>query len=147
MNKAGGFITLHRQILDWEWYKDTNTAFLFFHLLLSANFVDTRFKGKLIKRGQIVTSLPSLSTETGLSIQQTRTALSHLVSTGEITDESTPNYRIITVVKYNDYQKATDKSTGDQQTINRQSERQPKGRRTGSQTAVRGQSKGSNRTI
>ena len=86
MNKAGGFITLHRQILDWEWYKDVNTAFLFIHLLLSANFVDAMFKGKLIKRGQLVTSLSHLSTETGLSVQQTRTALSHLVSTGEITD-------------------------------------------------------------
>ena len=123
MNKAGGFITLHRQILDWEWYKDVNTAFLFIHLLLSANFADTRFKGKLIKRGQIVTSLPSLSTETGLSIRQTRTALSHLVSTGEITDESTPNYRIITVVKYDDYQTPTDKTTDDRQTFDRQNDR------------------------
>ena len=123
-NKAGGFITLHRQILDWEWYKNTNTAFLFLHLLLTANFVDGHFKGMIVKRGQLVTSLPSLSAGTGLSIQQTRTALNHLISTGEITDEAYHNYRIITIVKYNEFQKATDKSTDDQQTTNRRLNRQ-----------------------
>ena len=119
MNKAAGFITIHRQILDWEWYKDTNTVCLFFHLLLNANFVDGRFEGKVIKRGQLVTSLPSLSAETGLSIQQVRTALSHLKSTGEITDEANRRYRVITISKYDDYQTPTDELTGKQQTTNR----------------------------
>jgi hypothetical protein len=123
MNKAGGFIALHRQIMNWEWYGDANTFCLFVHLLLAANYVDGRFKGKVIKRGQLVTSLPVLSTDTGLSIRQTRTALTHLVSTGEITDESTPNYRIITIVKYDDYQTPTDKTTDDRQTIDRQVDR------------------------
>lgn len=120
MNKASGFITLHRQILDWEWYKDVNTKLLFIHLLITANFKDTRFLGKKIKRGQIVTSLPALAEETGLSVQNVRTALKHLISTGEITDESNNQYRIITVVKYDDYQKTTDELTGNQQATNRQ---------------------------
>jgi hypothetical protein len=124
MNKAGGFITLHRQILDWGWYKNSGTKDLFLHLLLTANFTDSYFHGQLIRRGQIVTSLPSLSTETGLSIQQIRTALMHLTSTGEITDEANQHYRIITVVKYDDYQSSTDRSTDNQQTINRQANRQ-----------------------
>lgn len=121
MNKAVGFITIHRQILDWEWYKDINTYRLFTHLLLNANFVDGRFEGNAIKRGQLVTSLPSLSSETGLSIQQVRTALSHLKSTGEITDNACSRYRIITISKYDDYQTPTDESTDNQQTTNRQS--------------------------
>ena len=120
MNKAGGYISLHRQIQSWEWYKNPNTAFLFIHLLLSANFTDTRFMGKKIRRGQVVTSLPSLANETGLSIQNVRTALKHLISTGEITDDSCRTYRIITVVKYNEYQTVTDKLTDNQQTTNRQ---------------------------
>lgn len=122
MNKTG-FITLHRQILDWEWSKNTNTFALFVHLLLAANYEEKTFEGRKIKRGQLVTSLPSLSTATGLSIQQTRTALSHLISTGEITDEANRRYRIITIVKYSDFQNVTDRSTGYQQTINRQSNR------------------------
>ena len=119
-NKAGGFITLHRQILDWEWCKNPSTFVLFVHLLLSANFVDGKFEGKTIRRGQLVTSLPSLASTTGLTIQQIRTALKNLISTGEITDVSTNRYRIITISKYNDYQESTDRLTGKQQTINRQ---------------------------
>jgi hypothetical protein len=149
MNNAGGFITLHRKILEWEWYKNGNTKDLFFHLLLTANFADTRFQGKTIKRGQIVTSLPSLSTETGMTIQQVRTSLNHLVLTGEITDESCHQYRVITIVKYDDYQKLTDKSTDDQQTINRRTNRQSTDDLTGDQqhhNNINNNNKGTNRT-
>lgn len=119
--KTGGFITIHRQILDWEWFKNVNTFVLFLYLLLTANYEDGRFEGKTIKRGQLVTSLQSLSIGTGLTIQQVRTALSHLISTGEITDEPTNKYRVITVIKYSDYQDATDRSTINQQSTNNQS--------------------------
>ena len=119
MNKAGGFVSLHRKITDWEWYKDTNTKALFLHLLLTANFADTRFMGKKIKRGQIVTSLASLAEETGLSVQNVKTSLKHLISTNEVTNVSTSQYRIITVVKYDEYQTPTDKVTNDQQTPNK----------------------------
>ena len=124
MNKSGGFISLHRQILDWEWYSDANTFCLFVHLLLIANYVDGRFKGRVIKRGQVVTSLHDLSTKTGLSIQQTKTALKHLQLTGEITNESTSGYRIITVVKYDQFQTPTNLSTSDQQTTNKRANKQ-----------------------
>lgn len=133
MNNAGGFIALHRKILEWGWYKSSGTKDLFLHLLLTANFTDTKFHGRTIKRGQIVTSLPSISTETGLSVQQVRTAIRHLVSTGEITDESCNHYRIITVIKYDDYQTLTDRSTGNQQATNRQHNRQSTDSATGNQ--------------
>lgn len=119
MNKAGGFITLHRQITEWEWYKDGNTKDLFLHLLLTANFTDTRFMGRKIKRGQIVTSLSSLAEETGMSVQNVKTALKHLISTNEVTNVSTQQYRIITVVKYDEYQSITNVITNDQQTPNK----------------------------
>ena len=120
MKKAAGFITLHRQILDWEWYRHPHTAFLFIHLLLSAKFADGYFNGMPIKRGQLVTSIPRLSTDTGLSVQQIKTALAHLRLTGEITDDTNRQYRVITVVKYDDFQKLTDKTFNDQPTTNRQ---------------------------
>lgn len=131
MTKANGFITLHRQILEWEWFENSETLHLFIFLLLSANFVDGKFKGRLIKRGQVVTSLPKISTGTGLSIRQARTALEHLKSTGEVTDESSSQYRIITIVKYDQFQKATDELTVNRQAIDRQVDRQSTGDLTG----------------
>ena len=123
MNKAGGYISIYRQITEWEWYKDTATKSLFLHLLVTANFTDTRFMGKTIKRGQVVTSLPSLSEETGLSIRQIRTAINHLISTGEVTNKSYTKYRVISIVNYDVYQdnRQTDRQTSDRQsTVKRQ---------------------------
>lgn len=116
---AKRFIKVYEQIVNWEWFKHPNTLCLFIYLLVKANYKDLDRNGKVIKRGQVLTSLPKISTDTGLSIQQTRTALSHLVLTGEITDESSKQYRIITVVKYDDYQTSTDKSQTNQQETNR----------------------------
>ena len=121
MGKQGGFITLQKQILSWEWYKVSSTKDLFIHLLLIANFADTAFKDTTIKRGQVVRSLTTLSTETGLSIQQVRTALDHLKLTGEITIQSCRRYHVITVVKYDDYQKLTERATASQQETNKTS--------------------------
>lgn len=122
---GNGFILLHRKITEWEWYSNPNTFRVFLHCLLMANFTDGRFEGQEIKRGQFVTSLPSLSKQTCLSVQQVRTALDHLKSTGEITDTSTSKYRVITVVKYDNYQDVNrqnnSQSTGNQQASNSQS--------------------------
>jgi hypothetical protein len=94
---------------------------------LTANYEDGRFEGKVIKRGQLVTSLNSLSEETGLSIRQTRTALSHLISTGEVTSKSYTKYRVITITNYSMYQdkrqakrQANDKQPTNKLTVNRQ---------------------------
>ena len=108
MNRANGFVILNRRILDWEWYRNTNTSALFIHLLLRANFTDRRFEGRVIARGQLVTSLSSLAEETGLTFQQVRTALAHLISTGEITSERLRRGRIITVRNYAQYQDRAD---------------------------------------
>ena len=123
MNKAGGFITLHRQILDWEWYGDTNTFRLFVHILLTANFTEGRFEGRTIQRGQLVTSLTNLAAQTSLTVRQVRVSLDHLQMTGEVTSESSNRYRIITVVKYDEYQ-SNDKQNGRQMTDDTAGKRQ-----------------------
>ena len=119
-----GFILLHRRIVDWEWYQNPNTFRVFLHCLLKANFTDGRFEGVDVKRGEFVTSLPSLAKQTSLTIQQVRTALAHLKSTGEITDKAFSKYRVITVCKYDVYQtdnrQSNSQSTGNQQADNRQ---------------------------
>lgn len=86
-----GRIDLHRKILDWEWYSDINTCRLFIHMLLKANWREGKFRGTTVPRGSFVSSLEKLSEETGLTIRELRTAISHLKMTGELTvDYSTP---------------------------------------------------------
>lgn len=119
-----GFIVIHRKMLDWEWYEDTNTVRLFLHCLLKANWKNSRFQGIDIPRGSFVTGLPTLSKETGLSVQQVRTCIKRLISTGELTDKSYSKFRVITVNNYNSYQdinRITNRQlTGNQQATNRQ---------------------------
>lgn len=123
-----GWIKIHRQILNWEWYKDINVKILFIHLLLTANHQEKNWKGQLVKRGQKLTSLQHLANETGLTLQQTRTALIKLKSTGEITYTTTNKYTLVTITKYDDYQfadekitnKITNNQTNEQQTNNKQ---------------------------
>ena len=99
-----GFIKIHRKILDWEWYSDTNAFRLFMHLLLSANYEDKKFQGLDIKRGQLVVGRIELAKSTNLSEQQIRTSLTKLKSTNEITIQSTNKFSIIELVNYNLYQ-------------------------------------------
>lgn len=121
MNEKSTFIKLNRKILKWRWYKNTNTKCLFIHLILIANIKDKNFENIKVKRGQLVTSIKSLSQQTDLTPQQIRTALNHLKSTNEITIETTSKYSIITINNYDEYQRTTRQLTIEQQTTNKQS--------------------------
>ncbi|MGP8215193.1 MAG: hypothetical protein ACLQQ4_06500 [Bacteroidia bacterium] len=113
-----GFITLHRKFMEWEWYRNPATKDLFLHCLFKANWKQKRWEGKIIERGQFITGIFVLSAETGLSVQQVRTALEKLQYTGEITRESTNGYTLITVCKYDTYQ--DEKGDGNKRTANEQ---------------------------
>ena len=91
-------------MLNWEWYGDTNVVRIFLHCLLKANYQDRQWKGITIERGQFVTGREILAKETGLTIQQVRTALDKLKSTGEITIKVTNKYSIVTICNYETYQ-------------------------------------------
>jgi hypothetical protein len=121
MNNQQGWIKLHRQILEWEWYSDNNCFRLFLHLLLKANHKEKRFKGIELKVGSIVTSRDLLARETGLSSQQIRTALTKLISTNEITSVTSSQGTIIQIVSYEKYQVTTNEITNEQPTSNQQS--------------------------
>ena len=117
-----GYIMLHRKIVNWEWYTETNTKALFIHLLLMANHADEKWRGEIIKRGTLITSYGSLSAQTGLSVQQIRTCLKNLEKTGDITRQATQRNTLIIVTKYDFYQsfinESTNESTDFQQTDN-----------------------------
>ena len=120
MTNQQGWIKLHRQILEWEWYSDNNCFRVFLHLLLKANHKEKRFKGIELKVGSIVTSRDLLARETGLSSQQVRTALNKLISTNEITSVTSSQGTILQIVSYEKYQIATNEITNEQPTSNQQ---------------------------
>lgn len=121
-----GFIVLHRKIIKWEWYTDNNVFKLFLHLLLRANHEDKYWRGILVKRGQLITSIKHLSDETGLSIKQVRTALDKLKSTGEVVSKGQSRYTLVTIEKYSDYQDKKEKE-GEQTANKRTNKGQTKG--------------------
>ncbi len=99
------FITLNRRILEWEWYTDSNTMRLFIHCLLKANWKDKDWKGVVVKRGTFITSQQGLADQLGLSRKQIQLSLEKLIETKEIEKEGNNKYTLLTVVKYDDYQK------------------------------------------
>nr|DAH17622.1 MAG TPA: replisome organizer [Caudoviricetes sp.] len=101
---CNGWIKLHRKIVDWEWFTSPSTLQLFIYLLLRANKEDKKWRGILIKRGQLVTSVATISEETKLSTQQVRSSLNRLKSTNEITSKTTNRFTLVTVCKYESYQ-------------------------------------------
>ncbi len=99
-----GWVKMHRSMLDWEWYSDINTCRLFTHLILKANHKEGKWRGILIKRGQTLTSLNTLESETGLSKSKIRTAIKKLISTREIAQQSHSQHTVFTIVNYDSYQ-------------------------------------------
>lgn len=99
-----GFVKIHRKIKDWEWYTDIPVCHLYQHLIREANHKETKFRGRAIAMGQVVTGLHALSGQTGLSPRQVRTALAKLESTGEITRFATNQFTIVTINNYKQYQ-------------------------------------------
>lgn len=99
-----GWIKIHRKMLNWEWYDDINTKVLFLHLLLKANHKEKRWRGTIIERGQLITSLEHLAKETKLTVKQVRTSLNKLKMTCEVATKGTNKFTLITIEKYSDYQ-------------------------------------------
>lgn len=104
MGTIEGYIKLYRSITDWEWYSDINTRSVFIHLLLTANYEDKKWRGTIIKRGQVLTSYRKLANEIGISERCIRTSLNRLKSTHEVTQSSTSKFTVITVNNYDKYQ-------------------------------------------
>ena len=99
-----GWIKIHRGLLDWEWYSDTNCVRMALHLLLMANFQTKRWRGITVERGQLVTSRSILARETGLSEREARTAISKLEKSDFLTSRATSSYTIVTICNYEKYQ-------------------------------------------
>ena len=120
-----GFVKLPDNLTEWAWYCDNNTLSVYIRLIMAAAWKETNYKNVSLKRGQTVVTLPKLAEQSGLSIQQARTILNRLKSTGKITVENTAKFSIITLLEYDcDFEnnrQNNSQSTGYQQAGNSQS--------------------------
>ena len=112
------FIQLHKKICDWEWYTHIPTKVLFFHILLKCNFKEAKWRGKVVKPWEFITSIEHLSLETWLSRQQIRTAIQKLKETGEITHYSTNEYTTLALNNWESYNTPDNKRTTNEQQTN-----------------------------
>lgn len=108
-----GYIKLFRKMVEWEWYGDPNTKAVFLHLLLTANYKRTKYRGVTLKPGQTVIGRKALAEELGMSERNVRTALNHLKATNEIATKATNKFTVVTIVNWESYQFADGEATNE----------------------------------
>ena len=125
-----GYIKLHRKFRDWEWYSEPVVKIVFLHLLITANWDDSRYKGHEIKAGQTIITVNGLAEELGFSVKQVRRAMEKLERTGEISKKRANRFTVVTIENWGFYQ-GSDTDGGSQRAM--------KGQTEGKQRAVKGQ--------
>lgn len=95
-------------MLNWEWFSDGKTFHVFMFLLLSASRDKCSWRGMELGKGQVYTTYSEIAVATGLNVEDVKTAVTHLVTSGEITmselNEGKPSEDIVvTVSKYSEY--------------------------------------------
>jgi len=123
-----GWIKLHRQLMEWEWYQDSNMVHLYLHMLLKANREPKKWKGVIVESGQFISSRDSLSVATGISVQTIRTCIARLQESGLLTIKTTNKYTLFTLIKWGSVvngesdtnQQANQQLTSNQPAINQQ---------------------------
>ena len=116
-----------KNIINWQWHDIPEMVSLFVHLLALAQHGDYKWRGRVINRGQLVTSRARLAELTGISAQSIRTCLSRLESTNEITKQSTNRNSIITICDFDSWRSQI---FAINQLINQQSNQQPTNHQT-----------------
>lgn len=117
----GGFITIHRHILEWPLYRylRADQRHVVTTLLFLANWKPSRVwvAGKPfdIDRGELIHTEATIAEEAGCGRQVVRTVLDLLsqdgfVSTRELTSEGTRRVRKITIRNYDRFQSAPDRA-------------------------------------
>lgn len=119
-----GYVAFPRGLTSWEWYDEPNTCRLFIHLMLTVNWEPKNWRGIVVNAGSRITSLSNLSDETGLSVQNVRTSINRLKSTGYITIKTTNKFSVITINNWDVItganKPANNQPTGGQQSTNNQ---------------------------
>ena len=107
---GNGWIKLHRQLQLKGYYRQSQYIHLWVHLLLCANHKRTEYmtNGQIIhiKEGQLLTGRKLLAEGTGIPETTIERILKVLESEHQIEQQKTTKYRLITIVKWDTYQKA-----------------------------------------
>ena len=107
---GGGWVKLHRKLLEWEWYGDAHMVHLLVHLLLTASHERKEYKGLTIKRGQLATTTKELSEALGTSRTSIWRRLKRLEMERFEELEVKQKETVITICKYDSYQENKKKS-------------------------------------
>jgi hypothetical protein len=114
-----GFVNLWRKLKDKGYYKNASYVHLWVHLLLSANFKEKEFlwndKIIKIKEGQLLTGRKVLSHDLGIPETSVERMLDLFEKEGQIRQQKTQKFRIITILNWHKHQKADNRRTTDGQ--------------------------------
>lgn len=103
MDDNKSYIKLTSDFENWRWFKNGKTLHVFLYLLANCNLEPQGFCRDTIDRGSLLTTNERIAHDCGLTIQNVRTALANLTSTGDITRERRNHYQIITVTDFDSY--------------------------------------------
>lgn len=92
-----GYAQVPRALLESDWSSEPETFLVLLRLIIMANFKETDWRGIHLMPGEIITSLGSLSSQSGLSVRKIRTSLNRLKTTGYLTCETTNRYTRISL--------------------------------------------------
>jgi len=111
---AGGWIKLHRQILDYEHYDDSAHVHVWIHLLLKATHtgLERTFAGRRVtlRPGQLITGRKVISRDTGVNESKVRRILERLKEDGQIDQQTSNRSSLVTIRNWHLYQD-TDQQT------------------------------------
>lgn len=99
-----GYIKIHRDLLNWEWWDDASMVHAWLYMLLKASPFDTSWHGIDVPRGSFMDTVVGMAASLRVSRQQMRTILDRFQATNEITIKSTNKWTMVTICKYDDYQ-------------------------------------------
>lgn len=125
-----GWIKLHRALANHVVASDPQSFSIWIHLLLLANHKETKrlINGRVIavQPGQLITSRKSLSDKTGVNESKVERVLKMLQNEQQIEQHGTSKFRVISIVKWYEYQsdeqqdeqQMDSKRTADEQQMN-----------------------------
>lgn len=123
-NAQTGWVSVYRSIKDKGWYKKSEFVHLWVHILLKANHQEKEiwFNGEnvLVKRGQFITGRKKLSEETGIGESKVDRILKCFKNEQQIEQQTTSRNRMITIVRYDEYQKLNSKLNNERTTTEQQ---------------------------
>lgn len=131
---ADGYVKLHRQLIDWEWFQDSATMHVLTCLLLTVNWKEAKWMGHTIPPGGTVTSREKIASQTGLTEKQVRRALDNLEQGRVIERSRAGKGQLVTLVNWAKYQ-VDDDEQGRERASNRAGTGPTKGQQQGRQRA------------